>query len=355
MRRLAIVIGINEYPKRAEWLRGCVGDAQRFAHFLCSARGGSLASVNLMLNREATYSKILALLARAARSGTWDQVVVYFAGHGSQDGILAWDQLIPFNNLANAIKSISARRHLLVLDACMAGAVHGYFEGLDGIKVGGVDVTRVYLDLLRRASPGLRVITAVDRHTQSIEIGERGVFTTALLRAATTAAPDINEYGVSARRIFAMTRALLQKGQAPLPESSGTLGDLPLALSDALHAFGEASPKVLRTWRKPTPWGTSEWLFDFQVITRNRKFMPTTIRHMLLDRNGVAYHDNSHIITPESNNDESAVRDTISEDTLPLGRDILSIVITQDEFGRTLGQNLAAYKPSRPTSALLFR
>ena len=283
MRRLALVIGINAYPAPQTPLHGCVGDARRVGHFLLSARGGSFAKVIPLMDRYATLGNIRQVLRRASNE-QWDQVVVYFAGHGSQEGIQAWDKLLRFQELAPAITSIPALHHLLILDACYSGAVHEYF-GIDGIggleKYGTADAARIYMELLRKASPGLRVITAVDRNTTSLELNEEGLFTTALLRAAMNARPDLGPWGVSAGQVLTHASWILDEQDAPLPLWSGELDDFPLAVTDSLHRLGSIDAES--TWvRWAQPDGRpAELHFGFSMDISGRKLMPVWVQHEL--------------------------------------------------------------------------
>ncbi|MGZ3461393.1 MAG: caspase family protein, partial [Archangium sp.] len=238
MQRLAIVVGINTYPPPQSRLLGCVRDAQRFARFLRSARGGSFEHVILLTDHFANLTKLREVFWWASM-GAWEQVVVYFSGHGSYRGILAWDGLMEFAELALAIRSLRADLPLLVLDACQAGAVHHHFDGIGGLPAPD-DSASIYLELLRRAHPGLRVLTAVDRQTNAKERNAQGVFTTALLRAACSAWPDLGQQGVSAARVLSEATTILLGNHDPLPQGSGYLDDLPIALTDVLQPLGGA-------------------------------------------------------------------------------------------------------------------
>jgi len=350
LRRLAIVIGIDSYPSPADRLQGCVGDARRFGFFLLSARGGSFDKVISLMDHEATSDHLQGVLQRAANKN-WEQVVVYFAGHGSPEGIAAWDELLHFQQLAPAIMSIPARWHLLVLDACYSGAVHEYF-GFDGIggleKHATADAARIYLELLREAAPGLRVITAVDRHTKSLEVGAKGVFTTALLRAARRALPDLNSWGVSASRLLAIARGMLVGEQHPIPQGSGSLNDFPMAVTDAVHPLGLIEPQNIQL-RWEQPFGSPlQAIFDFSVDIGGRTLMPVWIQHHLHDGMNRLNLTAPHKEIPRSNHESKPFFVQVPAHRLPRGRAVHSIVTVTDERKRLLGQHVKTYLGLKP-------
>lgn len=347
LRRLAIVIGIDRYPHPDERLHGCVGDARRFGLFLQSARGGTFDEVISLTDGEATLGNIRQWLSDAATQ-QWGQVVVYFAGHGAQEGILAWDELLYFSELAPAIMSIPAYWHLLVLDACHAGAVHDYF-GFDGVggveKYAAVDAARVYLNLLRESHPGLRVITAVDRRSLSIERNAQGLFTTALLRAARLALPDLGPCGVSTGRVLSFARMILARQKAPMPQASGKLDDFPLAVTDLVRPLGSIAPRNIQLrWEQPDG-GPLQACFEFSVDIHGRTLMPVWIQHELHDgMNHLNITDPTRVI-PGNEPESLPYVVQVPAHWLPLGREVHSVVTVRDERKRVVGRHEGRYPP----------
>ena len=79
-KKLALCIGINDYPGTDSDLYGCVNDANDWADAL-QARG---FTCKRMLNSEATGDRIRKEMTALAKEGQdGDIVVVFFAGHGS--------------------------------------------------------------------------------------------------------------------------------------------------------------------------------------------------------------------------------------------------------------------------------
>ncbi|MEM7355534.1 MAG: caspase family protein, partial [Acidobacteriota bacterium] len=86
-QRLALVIGIDEYPRfgRESQLAGAINDARAMAEALVEACGFSPDGVDRLLGPQATRRAILDALERLSqRVRSEDQVVVFFSGHGSQ-------------------------------------------------------------------------------------------------------------------------------------------------------------------------------------------------------------------------------------------------------------------------------
>lgn len=80
MARLALCIGINDYPGTGADLAGCVNDARDWQQAL-EARD---FEVTTLLDRQATGKAMRhALRAVVGRAATGDTVVVQFSGHGS--------------------------------------------------------------------------------------------------------------------------------------------------------------------------------------------------------------------------------------------------------------------------------
>jgi hypothetical protein len=80
----ALLIGINEYQKLRP-LEGCVNDVDLMEKILLENFGFPRENVRVLRNGEATREGILAAFdAFAAGVGTDDQVVLHYAGHGSQ-------------------------------------------------------------------------------------------------------------------------------------------------------------------------------------------------------------------------------------------------------------------------------
>jgi hypothetical protein len=125
-RRLALCIGINDYPRAP--LRGCVADAREWQ----TALGRLGFDVTLLLDAEATHHAILGrieLLVREARRG--DVVVVQFAGHGTEVPDVDGDEQGGSNGAKDeALCPIDLDRGALVIDDDLARVFSGIPDGV---------------------------------------------------------------------------------------------------------------------------------------------------------------------------------------------------------------------------------
>lgn len=203
-RRWGVVVGISRYQHldRQDWLLSGRKDAEAFAQFLQSPRGGGMPDSNLklLLDEQATGRAIrlaLDFVITQARSG--DVVTIFFAGHGKvvQYGSGEIAYLLPHDadlDLLNvtAIPMDEIRRYVdvhlrqaaqvvMVTDACHAGALGGIHR--DGAsRIGSIND---HLQVVGQRD-GVLNIMACRRDEVAIEdsrLGGHGVLTYALLKA----------------------------------------------------------------------------------------------------------------------------------------------------------------------------
>lgn len=142
--RRALLIGIDHYPKLvAQDLRGCVRDTQAARELLVNELGFAQRDVTHLIDEQATRRGILdALDALAAAAGRDDQVVVYYAGHGSrvrEQGGGWYESIVPYDSgrgrqpcrdifdheLAGWLRGLTDRTGFVTLlfDCCHSGAI----------------------------------------------------------------------------------------------------------------------------------------------------------------------------------------------------------------------------------------
>lgn len=79
-RRIALTVGINDYPGTDADLAGCVNDALDWAHVL----GDWGYDTHTLLDAHATKANVLGTLRGLAQSARWgDRIVFTYSGHGS--------------------------------------------------------------------------------------------------------------------------------------------------------------------------------------------------------------------------------------------------------------------------------
>jgi uncharacterized caspase-like protein len=83
MSRIAIVIGVNK-PRAPAPLKGAVSDAAAFAVWI--EKQGFETTSFVDDHKPVTLASIFAEVERVVNLGTYSQMVIYFAGHGLQNG-----------------------------------------------------------------------------------------------------------------------------------------------------------------------------------------------------------------------------------------------------------------------------
>jgi hypothetical protein len=168
MSKKAFCVGINDYPYDGSDLNGCVNDAKAWAELLVSHYDFAQTDVKLLLDSEATKSKIVAglkdLLAGAAEG---DVLVFTNSSHGTyiadtsgdepmyDEAICPYDcadNLLVDDDLRELFVNVPKGVHLTTIsDSCFSGTVTraAVSEAIPGLKT--PDDRRV-----RFLNPGLR-------------------------------------------------------------------------------------------------------------------------------------------------------------------------------------------------------
>lgn len=128
VRRLALLVGVNDGGKERVRLRYAATDARAFARVL--AELGGVAPRDSVLLLEAGRAELLGALSRmkaeaqAARaSGTGRvEVLLYYSGHSDDEGLLLKGERVDYGELRRALQSLPADVRIAVLDSCASGA-----------------------------------------------------------------------------------------------------------------------------------------------------------------------------------------------------------------------------------------
>ena len=198
-RGRALVIGIGEYTDARKLPTAVLNDARDIADVLRSPSYGGFpaGNVRLLLNEHATLERIrgsMTELARATRPD--DSVIVYFSGHGGRFGKTETCGLIPVDyspsnpigsallesEFSSLLSSITAKRLLVMIDACHAGAAGVLKDDVEDDFLPGLTEKA-----LRGFALGVgRVIIASSRADEKSRIlagARNSVFTARLLEA----------------------------------------------------------------------------------------------------------------------------------------------------------------------------
>jgi hypothetical protein len=221
-----LTIGVNIGPDAPE-LRVAEKDAQDVHTSFVSPIGPPGASTVCLLGQDATVRRLANELDKLKAQPPL-YLLIYFSGHGSDEGILLRDGLFRFEWLAKLLRQVDARSTIVILDSCHAAA---YGRHVKTAEVAGIDEdTAIWLRALAAARPGMRLIFATSADQLSYETDNNGRFTWAFLSALRSAAPDMTQEFVSDLRAFLLASQLMEQrwGKEQLPQMMGRLGDFPL-------------------------------------------------------------------------------------------------------------------------------
>jgi uncharacterized caspase-like protein len=209
-RRVAVVVGINEYT---EWpaLTGATGDAHRMAAFL---RENGFDEVIEVYDEKATRRNLLRALGTDLPRATDENslALIYFAGHGQTETLPTGGKrgyIVPVDGSVNDVFSTGISMEKLRDLSARTPAKHVYYafdscySGLAltrGISVRRVDDPGEYLRKMTRA-PAVQIITAGSEGEKAVEIGGQGLFTSYLLRALAGEADADGDGAVTASEI----------------------------------------------------------------------------------------------------------------------------------------------------------
>ena len=241
-----LAVGINAYQDATMNLTYARPDAEALAKFfeLPGKKAITLfgkVTVSQLVDEKATAAAIAAHLAAVAGAAKPDDVVfIYFAGHGeTADG--TWYFLphemrqmalservkqygIPWSTIEAAVGKITARKIVLVVDACKSGAA------LEGAVRGGADTEQQALAVMARAQ-GIHILTAATGQQYAAEVKElgHGILTYALLeglggKAGISTESDIYIRGLMSYvedRVPALSKQYRGSEQYPVPFERG--------------------------------------------------------------------------------------------------------------------------------------
>jgi len=243
MATYLIAAGVNHGPGGAP-LHFAEKDAADVFELMTSARCPFAEShASLLTGRLASKSGIRAAFLKAMLAEP-DVLLVFFAGHGSEEGVLASDGLLHFKTLIHLLRLVDAPKTVVVLDVCRAASYLDFVKEAQLGGMGSLDV--VWLKAVARATPGSRLIfsTAANRNAGEGQTVSNGHFTHAWLEALRRGAPDLHHGGtgwISDQHSFALARWILENEmgiRTQNPVERGLTGELPLAVSESDSPLG---------------------------------------------------------------------------------------------------------------------
>lgn len=122
-RSYALCVGLDDYPEkvgryRVKPLRVSANDA-RVMKKMFSANG---FSTSLLTDSSATCEAVLrAMKYRFCTAKENDVVIFYFSGHGTEEGLLCYDNVLSTALIVEEFKRCKAKTKMLIADACYSG------------------------------------------------------------------------------------------------------------------------------------------------------------------------------------------------------------------------------------------
>ncbi|XXF78398.1 caspase family protein [Myxococcaceae bacterium GXIMD 01537] len=128
VRRLALLVGVNDGGKERARLRYASTDALAFSRVLTELGGVAAPDSTLLL--DVGRAEMLAALARmrtqaegARVTGAHRvEVLLYYSGHSDEEGLLLKGERLDYGELRRAMQALPADVRIAVLDSCASGA-----------------------------------------------------------------------------------------------------------------------------------------------------------------------------------------------------------------------------------------
>ena len=251
MSRIAIVIGVNK-PKAPAPLQGAVNDAKAFADWI--AKQGFEVKSFTDDNGAVTLATIFAEVERIVDAATYSQAVIYFAGHGLQNGgSEVWLLSGAPNNLSEAISVeasvMAARESGLTSVVFISDACRSIPSGMQNSRVDGGSIfpnaplnrrTRPEVDRLFATLPSLVAVEAADANDKA---RRDGIFTREFIKGYFNTPKafidQVQENGqlievVTNRKLKDLVRELVEDAAfAEMPKA----GQLPEFILESVQAY----------------------------------------------------------------------------------------------------------------------
>lgn len=114
-----VSVGIADYPGTKNDLRISDNDAKTIAKVFQATKD---ASVNVLINEEATKSVLLSTMHTAfAHAESNDAVILYFSGHGRPGVLVCHDGRLTYQHIFKMLKGCKANKKIIFVDACYSG------------------------------------------------------------------------------------------------------------------------------------------------------------------------------------------------------------------------------------------
>jgi hypothetical protein len=264
MSRIAIVIGVNK-PRAPAPLQGAVNDAKAFAKWIAKPEQGFEVATFTDDAGPVAFASIFNEVERVVTQATYSQVVIYFAGHGFQNGgSEVWLLSGAPNNANEAISveaSVMAAREsglksvVFISDACRSIPARMQDSRVDGGSIfPNLQLQRRTRPEIDRLFATLPSLVAVEAAKADDSARRGGIFTRELMNGYldTPAAfvDKVSENGqlieiVTNRKLKSLVSELVEDGAADELPKAGQSPEFILESVEAYVGRVERKPKLL--------------------------------------------------------------------------------------------------------------
>ncbi|MBN1204180.1 MAG: caspase family protein [Myxococcaceae bacterium] len=128
VRRLALLVGVNDGGPERVRLRYATTDARAFAKVLGELGGVEAADQVLLLDTGRAglmegFARVRGMIESARTSGAHRvEVLLYYSGHSDDEALLLQGERVDYGELRRALASLPADVRIAVLDSCASGA-----------------------------------------------------------------------------------------------------------------------------------------------------------------------------------------------------------------------------------------
>lgn len=114
-----VCVGIADYPGTYNDLRVSDNDALVVQNIF--SKSGNAQTTYLTNGRATVQNVCNEMRTMFAQASAYDNIVLYFSGHGIPGGLCCYNGNLPYRQVFNIMKQCRAKNRILLVDACFAG------------------------------------------------------------------------------------------------------------------------------------------------------------------------------------------------------------------------------------------
>lgn len=185
-----VSVGISDYPGNTMDLTLPARDAQTITWLY--TKNVSMKYCQL-LNEDATVDKVKAAMSKVfSMAGQDDIVVLFFSGHGYRGGFCAYDDLLDYQVVRDAMSKSKCRNKMIFADACYSGK----------IRTNSSTPSSAVLASAKKANVMLFLSSRSDETSFENSSMKNGFFTTYLQKGLRGGADENRDRIITAKELF---------------------------------------------------------------------------------------------------------------------------------------------------------